>query len=223
VRSEYDAIITTGDALRNLQYLGLRASPRQQITTFKTYFSTIYNLDPNVIGIKAGSISRSVLFATNEESSGPKSDKSPLRLTSLTTWPDFYIHSTGYSWDDNCDQFVNVYIAESTSPLSRENLSTITWGHEPLSWSKSHSWQRNLPVANSSEPTFGDVQVGHFLFDAGKMVLDSMEMSCRMGRNIALRIMGQPFGATQNLGESSTWTEADLLSNVQGLLQGGVA
>lgn len=217
-RSEYDAIIATGDALRNLQSLGLRASPKQQITTFKTYFSTIYELDSNAIGVKAGSVPRSVLFAAKEESSGPKSDKSPLSLTSLTTWPDFYIDSTGCSWDDDCDQFVNIYIAESTSPLSKENLSRLTWRHEPISWSRSHSWQRNLPVANSSEPSFGDVQVKDFLFDAGNMVLDSMEMSCRMGRNIALKIIRQPFGAAENLGESSTWTEADLLDNIQGLL-----
>jgi hypothetical protein len=39
-----------------------------------------------------------------------------------------------------------------------------------------------------------------------------------MGTNIARKIMGQPFDATQNLGKSSTWREADLLNTVQGLL-----
>ncbi|KAF2265422.1 hypothetical protein CC78DRAFT_532483 [Lojkania enalia] len=221
-RTEYDAIIATSDALRNLQSSSSRASQKQQTTTFKTYFSTMYSLDPNSIGVKASRVPRSVLFAT-EESYAPNGDDSPLSLTSLTTWPDFYIDSTGCSWDDDCDQFANVYIAESKSPLSEESLSMLTWRHERISWSRSHSWQRSLPVANSSDPFFGDVQVGDFLFDAGNMVLDSMEMSCRMGRNIALKIIEQPFDATQNLGESSTWTEIDLLGNVRGLLQGEAA
>ncbi|PVH93350.1 hypothetical protein DM02DRAFT_676905 [Periconia macrospinosa] len=214
---EYDAIVATGDALRNFRSLGLRASPKQQITTYKTYFSTLYNLDSNGIGVKSGSVPRSVLFATKKESSGPQSDQSLSSLTTLTTWPGFYIDRTGCVWDDECDQFLHVYITESTSPLSRENLSRLT-RDDFINWIKSHSWQRNLPVAFSSEPSFGDVQVEDFLFDAGNMVLDSMEMSCRMGRNIALKIMGQPFGATQNLNGEGTWTEADLLGNIQGLL-----
>jgi hypothetical protein len=39
-----------------------------------------------------------------------------------------------------------------------------------------------------------------------------------MWTNIALKNMGQPFDAKQNLGNSSTWREADLLNAVQRLL-----
>jgi hypothetical protein len=73
--------------------------------------------------------------------------------------------------DDECDQTVNVCNAESTIRLSKENLSRLTWRLEPISWSKKHAWRRNLPVANSSEPSFGDEKATYFLFDAGNMVL----------------------------------------------------
>jgi hypothetical protein len=209
---EFDAIITTGEALQTFRP---RALPNQHEhrTTYKTVFSSEYDLDPRAMGLKTPNIPRSILFATSPNST--TDNHFPFNLTSLTTHPAFYIDRTGCSFDDECDQYVNVYIAESTSPLSVSDLRALTRCHPPIVWSETHPWQRNMPVANSSDPYTGDIRVEDFFLDAVHTVVESMEMSCRMGRNVALKIMER---GTGDFGESSTWTEGDLLGKVQGLL-----
>ena len=59
--------------------------------------------------------------------------------------------------------------------------------------------------------------MGHLFFNADNTVLDTMEMSCRMGRNTAFKIFEQLSGAVQNPREVSPRTEADLLDNIQGV------
>jgi hypothetical protein len=199
-RLEYDAVIATGNALRSLQSVNSRASQGQETTTYKTYFSTTSSLNPDAIGADSKNVPRSVLFTAEAAAGLANSYKSPIGLTSLTTWPEFYIDRTGCRFDDECDQWTNMYMAESSSPLSKNILYQLTRKDDDISWARSHPWRRNLPLVNSSAPSLGDIQVEHLLFDAGNPVIDTMEMSCRMGRNIALKLFEQRLSAIPAFG-----------------------
>lgn len=180
VHLEYDAIVMASG--------GSLGSP---ITTYKTIFATEDNREYNFIGIKSGAIPRSVLFATNDQ----LSENPPMNLTSLTTYPSFYIDRTGCVHDDECDQFSNIYITESTTPLPDERLNRLAGVDRSIIWSRSASWQRNLPFPLQIDANSSVVQLEDMYFFAGSFLLDSMEMSCRAGKNIALKILAPEFAA----------------------------
>ena len=52
-RSEYDAVIATGNALLNLQSPRSRSSQRPEIATYRTHFATSVSLEPSSIGAKS--------------------------------------------------------------------------------------------------------------------------------------------------------------------------
>lgn len=91
------------------------------------------------MSLLAGTVPCSLLFGTQREQSNSKGDKPPLKFISLTTWPEFCIDMTGYSWDDDCDQFINAYIAELMNLLSKDYLSRLAERHELIGWGEIHS------------------------------------------------------------------------------------
>lgn len=182
-RVEYDAVIFTGDSMTQLRP---QSAPRPaHIQTHVTHFSSTYSLSPAAFGLGTSSVPLSIL--TTKNSSLLDEDVSIVRLKSHT---EFYIDGRGCSGDDECDQWLQVHRIDSRNYLPREYLDRMAGGEVP-DWVDQRSWNRTLPLFNASDSASSNIELEPNLFNTKGNILDTMEMSCRMGRIVALRLHEQ--------------------------------
>ncbi|KAI0096947.1 hypothetical protein GGR51DRAFT_542111 [Nemania sp. FL0031] len=186
-REEHDVVILTGNSIHRL-----RSEPLPKAhQSYVTHFSTAYPLNPETFGVKLGWNPSTLL--TTDNSSYLDNET---RILRLTTFPEFYIDRSDCHWDDECDQFLNVHRVDSTAPISETKLRSMAEGintqeSNPLMWIHTQSWDNRAPIINST----GFDTVGHKIepepnmLNANSDLINTMEMSCRMGRNAALKLL----------------------------------
>lgn len=186
---EYDAIILTGDSATHL-----RPTSMQQPTSIQshvTHFATMYWLKQNEHSSHLGWIPLAA-FTTANSSFSDTNDSA--HITRLTTHGEFYIDRRDCSEDDLCDQAFHVHRIDSNQRLTQESLHAMMTEprHDQIFWIDRQSWNRTFPPAKASGDTgFSNIELEPNLFNVKSDMLDTMEMSCRMGRNVALKLYDQ--------------------------------
>lgn len=192
-REEHDAVVFTGGSMARLQSHGSEPSLKTS-QHHVTHFASDFTLASEVVGLELG-WDPSTLFTTANSSFLD----SETRIMRLTTFPEFYIDGSLCSWDDECDQFVHVHRVDPRVPLSETKRRLIAGFNEDprsnyLIWNHTQSWNHTLPadsshhsntVAYQTEPEPG-------LLNVNSDLISTMEMSCRMGRNAALKLLQTP-------------------------------
>ncbi|KAI1182423.1 hypothetical protein F5B17DRAFT_444251 [Nemania serpens] len=189
-REEYDVVVFTGDSMARLHSQGskplLKTSPHHI-----THFSTHLALDPRISGLNLGWEYPTLLTTANSSYLD-----SETRIMRLTAFPEFYIDASGCSWDDDCDQFVSVHRVDSRTPVSKAKLRLMAMDNEnpeydSFLWFHTQSWNHTLPsnsnnysdtLAYQTEPEPG-------MLNANSDLISTLEISCRMGRNAALKLL----------------------------------
>ncbi|KAI1109188.1 hypothetical protein F5Y14DRAFT_433368 [Nemania sp. NC0429] len=189
-RREHDVVVFTGDSMARLRPGGSNP-PLKNIQHHITHFSTDLALDARIIGLELG-WNPSTLLATENSSYIDRE----IRIMRLTTFPEFYIDHRGCEWDDECDQFVHVHRVDSRTPLSEaklrflaEGINDPEWNH--IIWSHTQSWNHTLAVdgSNQFDPAAYQTEPEPGLLNSNSGLISMMEMSCRMGRNAAWKLL----------------------------------
>lgn len=189
-REEHDGVVFTGDSMARLQSQGPRPSPKTSPHHI-THFATVYTLEPKAVGLELAWDSSTLLTTANSSYLD-----SETRIMRQTTFPYFYIHRENCHWGDECDQFVHVHRVDSRAPLSKSKLRSMTKGTKnrgfnPILWMHTESWNHTLPVdnGNCSDAAAYQVEAEPGVLNANSDLISTMEMSCIMGRNAALKLL----------------------------------
>ncbi|TGJ77095.1 hypothetical protein E0Z10_g10784 [Xylaria hypoxylon] len=190
---EHDVVIFTGDSMARLRSQGSKSSLKTS-QRHVTHFSTAHTLNPNVFGVKLGWNPSTLLTTANSSYLDSKT-----RIMRLTTFPEFYIDRSDCHWDDECDQFVNVHRVDSRAPISETKLRLMAEGirnpgSNPVMWIHTQSWNHRLPINNNthSDAVAYQIEPDPTLLNANSDLINTMEISCRMGRNAALKLLQTP-------------------------------
>ncbi|KAI8965186.1 hypothetical protein F5Y11DRAFT_362235 [Daldinia sp. FL1419] len=188
-RVEYDAVIFTGGSLYEVRPQSL---PKTEVfQSHITYFVPYRSLEPEEIGIRSDWIPTTILTTENATLMNKK-----INITSLATSGGSFHDSSGCSEDDECDQFDDLHRVDSRQQLpwaksrkaARDNPDL---GLSPPMWVDLQSWDRRRFVGVKNDSIAGKVELEPNLFNIDNNFLDTMEASCRLGRNVALKLRGQ--------------------------------
>ncbi|KAI1741605.1 hypothetical protein F4680DRAFT_70233 [Xylaria scruposa] len=189
-REEHDIVVFTGDSMDRLRSQGSEPSLKTH-QSHVTHFATAYPLNTEIFGVKLG-WNPSTLFTTDNSSYLD----SETRIIRLSTFPEYYIDRSDCHWDDECDQFVTVHRIDSRSPVSEAKLRSMAEGTKtrqfnPPVWIHTQSWDYRLPTTNSTyfNALGDDIEPDPNMLNANSDIISTMEMSCRMGRNAAIKTL----------------------------------
>ncbi|KAI0455001.1 hypothetical protein F5B21DRAFT_503793 [Xylaria acuta] len=189
-REEHDIVIFTGDSMARLRPQGSKLLSKTS-QRHVTHFATARTLDTKTFGLELGWNPSTLLTTANSSYIDGGT-----RIVRLTTFPEFYIDRSGCYSDDECDQFVHVHRVDSRAPVSETKLQSMAYdlknpGLNPVTWIHTQSWNHKPPVGNStdSHSVAYQFEPEPNVLNANSDLIDTMEMSCRMGRNAALKLL----------------------------------
>jgi len=200
---EFDAVIVagpwTGQSVGGLEPrespLAALSSSRPRTESHVTLFSTRSPISPSTFGLSSTDRVRNVVLTTT---SAPTSLGDPA-FYSLARESTVYMDRTGCMSDDDCDQMIYEYIHrlhsvhnQSDDDLARLVGHTIDEGKNlrdvGITWVHRESWTHGAHAKNRTLPDEILIAPNLFYLGGAEDALETMEMSCRMGRNAAKTI-----------------------------------
>ncbi|KAI4660205.1 uncharacterized protein J4E79_006010 [Alternaria viburni] len=225
---EFDVVVLAGlihesPLLDSLQKLGSLPknllSPPSYTTAHVTYFATEHAFKPEYLNLSADFDIPGRLLTTSAESS----------LISLSMWDDmgFYwedrlrrkepwVERPDHYDSDECGnrkfEYENLYRVVSLEYISEGELAAMIgkyWEEGQnatdigFSWVHRQEWSKAFPKFDDGRGVTGDIQVAEDVFwlGGGNEVTSSLEMSCKMGRNVVALIRDRATTTSARHGE----------------------
>ncbi|KAI4616975.1 uncharacterized protein J4E87_008487 [Alternaria ethzedia] len=225
---EFDVVVLAGlvhesPLLDSLQKLGSLPknllSPPSYTSAHVTYFATEHAFRPEYLNLSADFDVPDRLLTTSAESS----------LISLSMWDDmgFYwedrlrrkepwVERPDHYDSDECGnrkfEYENLYRVVSLEYISEGELAAMIgkdWEEGQnatdigFSWVHRQEWSKAFPKFDDGRGVTGDLQVaeGVFWLGGGNEVTSSLEMSCKMGRNVVALIRDRATTTSARHGE----------------------